>query len=519
MSLRFAGIAGLVALALAGMPAQAQKSADTLRLAITDMFPFVHPYMFPQPEQWSFTLGVYQGLLGYDERNRKYVGILASDWRRIDTTTLEFDLRPNIRFHNGAPLTPEDFKATYEWAADPKSPVPTPGSYNWVDNVEIMGPHKIRIHTKQPDQSDMLRFAYNMKVMNKKALESHENAGDYGRLTPYGTGPYKVVSFDRNEGVLVERNEDYHHDPAGYFRAPVKRLKGIPIRDIQAQQAQLMTGGIDLMREVPVDMAKGLANVPNLAVTASTSKIILFVHFDAAGRSENKAMTDVRVRKAFIMAVDREPFVKNIIAGGEIAEIPAGLCFKSNIACEVENKPYDYNPAEAKRLLAEAGYPNGLDLTLQVLAPYANIATAIAGEVRKVGIRATVDPLPQSLYLQKRGEGSLTAYMGTYPTGVGPDVGNTLKLFFNGTRDYWRDPVINNAWQTGETEFDLAKRTKLYVPALNAINEKAYFLPISELPVLWAHSKDVKVLSNPLSTADPKLGDYAWSDFVPKEYR
>ena len=507
-------LAAAASAVLVASPTLAQRSADTLRIAINDMFPLVDPYNFPQDEQTSFNTSVYQGLLNYDERNGKYIGTLAKAWRRIDDKTIEFDLREGVKFHNGDLLTAEDFKATYEWAADEKTRIRFKESYNWIERVEILGPTKIRTHSKRLNQSDLMRFAYSLKVLNKKALTSLDNTADYGRLTPYGTGTYKVVSLDKSKGVVVERYDDHRH--VDHYRAPVKRVHGIPIPDRQTQQAQLLTGGIDLIRNVPADSAKQLANVPNLAVTSSPSAMLLYVTLDAAGRSANKAFTDERVRKAFVMAIDREAFVKNIVPAGEIAEIPAGICFKAHLACKIDNKPYPYNPTEAKRLLAEAGHPNGIDITLYAHEPVAYIATAIAGEVRKVGIRASVEAMQLGLYVKRRGDGDLTAFTGFYPTGVNPDTGNLISFFFNQDRDYWKDPQIHDAWSKGEIELDLSKRTALYTPAVNKINEKAYILPISELPIVWAHTKDVKVLQNPLSTADPKLGDYAWSDYKGK---
>jgi ABC-type transport system substrate-binding protein len=166
--------------------------------------------------------------------------------------------------------------------------------------------------------------------------------------------------------------------------------------------------------------------------------------------------------------------------------------------------------------MAEAGYADGVDLTLYVHEPLAFIGTAIAGEIRKVGFRANVEQMPLGLYVKRRGDGDLTSFVGAYPTGVGPDAANMLSLFFGQDRDYWKDQTINDIWSKGETELDPAKRTTLYTPALNRINEKAYILPISEMPMVWAHGKDVKIMPNPLSTSDPKLGDYAWTDYQPK---
>lgn len=252
-------MAGLAALLATASPAFAQKSADTIRIAINDMFPLVDPYNFPQDEQTSFNISVYQGLVSYDEHNGKYITTLAKSYRRLDDKTLEFEIKEGVKFHNGETLTSDDFKATYEWAADDKTRIRFKENFNWLDKVEVLSPTKFRIHSKRVNQGDLFRFAYSMKVLSKKAMDSMESATEYGRLAPFGTGPYKVVSLDKTKGVVVERFDGYRNDPDDYFRAPVKRVHGIPIPDRQSQQAQLITGGLDIIRNVPSDSADELA--------------------------------------------------------------------------------------------------------------------------------------------------------------------------------------------------------------------------------------------------------------------
>ncbi len=518
MSRKLLTAVGLVA-AMASAPAFAQKSQDTLRLAINDMFPVMDPYNFPLDENAAFYRTVYQGLVDYDEHHGKFVGTLAKSWKRLNPTTLEFELKDNVHFDNGDKFTAEDVKATFDWAGDEKTRIRFKDRYDWVQSVEILGPYHIIVHSKQPSQADMANLSYNLKILDKKALDALENKADYGRLSPVATGPYKVVSIDKVKGIVLERVDDYHHDSGDYYRAPTKRLVGIPIPDRQTQQAQLLTGGVDLLRNVPPDQAQALAVVPNLAVTATSSVMLLYTTFDAVGRSSNKVMTDERVRKAFIMAIDRKAFVKNIVPAGDKAEIPNGICFSSTVACKVDNQPYPYNPTEAKKLLAEAGYPNGIDITLYAHEPVAYIATALSGELRKVGIRASVESLPLAVYVKKRGDGEFTAFTGFYPTSANPDTSNILSFFFGQDRDYWQDKMITDAFKQGETEFDIAKRTKIYTPALDRVNDKAYIFPISEMPVNWAHTKDVKVMPNPLSTGESRVGDFAWTDYKPKDYK
>jgi len=511
--------AGLVAALIATTPAYAQKSADTIRLAINDMFPVMDPYNFPLDENAAFYRTVYQGLTDYDEHNHKFVPTLAKSWKRLSDTAIEFDLREDAVFDNGDKFDADDVKATFDWAGDEKTRIRFKDRYDWVKNVEILSPYKIIVHSKSPTSSDMANLSYNLKILDKDVLDKLEDKSTYGRVAPVATGPYKVISIDPNKGIIVERVENYKGDPGGYYRAPVKRVHGIPIPDRQTQQAQLITGGVDIVRNVTQDDADALAKAPNLAVTATPSAMLLYVTLDAAGRSSNKIMMDERVRKAFMMAIDRKALVESIVPAGKTAEIPRGICFKETVACKLTTDPTPYDPAQAKRLLAEAGYPNGVSLVIHAHQPVAYVATALAGELRKVGFRTTVEPMPISVYVKKRGDGEFTAFVGFYPTSANPDTGNLLNFFFDADRDYWRDDEIIAARKAGELEFDPAKRADIYLPALNKINEKAYIYPISELPLVWAHSKDVKILRNPLSAGESRLGDYAWSDFKPKEYK
>ena len=191
--------------------------------------------------------------------------------------------------------------------------------------------------------------------------------------------------------------------------------------------------------------------------------LLMYVTLDAAGRSDNKVMKDQRVRRAFMEAIDRKELAKTVIPGNGTAELLDGICIPSNFGCVSSTKPPDYNPEDAKKLLAEAGYPNGFDLELDVHEPLAEIGEAIAGMVRKVGIRASVRSLPLTLYVRLRGDGKLTSFVGFYPTSAYPDMDNLLDFFFDGNRDYWgNDPLIKDAQAKGIVELDPKKRDAIY---------------------------------------------------------
>ena len=494
-------------------PALAQKAQDTVRIAIIDPFSVLDEYHHALDESGAFDRVVYQPLITYDEYKKQWVNILTTGFRRIDNKTLEFDLRQDVKFHNGNMLNADDVKTTLEYLIDPKVNIRFKERYTWVDRVEKLGEHKVRIHSKEPFSTDMGILGYRMRIRDGRVineLKKTNSVPDYGK-TAVGTGAYRVASIGRNEGLVMEKVENFWGAKLGYYPQPVKTVRGVFMPDRQTQVAQLITGNLDLMRNITTDDAKALAGQPNIAVTPTSSSMLLYVTLDALGRSKNKAFKDERVRKAFIMAIDRKLLQKQIIPGGEIAKMPDTICWSSMIACEPgKTSPYDYNPAEAKRLLAEAGYPNGLDLSMDVHEPVKNVGEAIAGELRKVGIRTSIDAIPSALYLRKRGDGEFTAFTGFYPAGTHPDAQVMFTLFFDANRDYWQDPFIKKAAGDGELEFDDVKRGQIYAPALRMVNEKAYILPVSELPIVWAHNKDLVVNKNPLSVAVPILGDYGW---------
>ena len=240
--------------------------------------------------------------------------------------------------------------------------------------------------------------------------------------------------------------------------------------------------------------------------------LLMYITLDASGRSDNKAMKDERVRKAFMEAIDRKELAKTVIPGGEIAELLDGICIPSNIGCVSSTKPPDYNPEDAKKLLAEAGYKDGFDLEFDVHEPLAEIGQAIAGQLRKVGIRASVRPLPLTLYVRLRGEGKFTTFLGFYPTSAQPDMDNILDFFFSGNRDYvGNDPVIREADEKGAVEFDRKKRDAIYEKAIDHINQHNFILPVADLPMVFVHTKEVSVKENRVSPIQTVVTDFYWA--------
>jgi peptide/nickel transport system substrate-binding protein len=508
----YSAVAAAAAVLAAG-PASAQKSQDVLRLAVNDPIFVLSSYHVPADEASNFSRGVYQMLLSYDEMNKKYIPVLAKSWTRVSPTVLEFELRDDIKFHNGNKFDADDVVYTVNYVKDPKVSLTFKSRYTWVDKIEKLGPYKVRITGKEPNSVDLGFLAYRFNIWDAESWDKLEDKADYGRLNPVGTGQYKVTLLDKNKGVQVERWDDFVGDKH-YFAAPIKKIHGIPMPDPQTRVAQLMTGGVEMIRNATPDQAKDLSTNPNLRVTNVPTAAQFYVALDSAGRTGFKPTQDVRVRRAMFMAIDRDKIVKYLVPGGPegVAEKLQALCFKDTIGCKFSKTPPEYNPEAAKKLLAEAGYPNGFDIEYVVFAPNKPLGEAIAGDLLKIGVRAQISADAISVYRRKQGDGKLQMWSILFPTGSHPDADNILGVYFNGPAGkYYNDQTIAKWMDEGTAEFDLAKREDIYQKIFDRVNEQSYILPITSVPTVYVHSKDVRIEPSKLYSGERSVYDYYWN--------
>ena len=488
-------------------PAFAQKAKDMLRFAVTEPFKGLSGYYYSASEAAPFYRQVFDYLIGYNEHEGKFQPGLAKSWTRLSETVLELDLREGIKFHNGSAFDADDVVYTISFAADEKFNFPFKTRYTWVKKVEKLGPYKVRIEAKKTYAYEMMHLAYRAVMLDSELHQRYEDRSEYGRKSPVGTGPYKVVEFDRNDGILVERYDGY----AGAGRAPIRRIHGVFIPEQQTQVAELLVGNVDSIRNVSEDNAKALAINPNVDVTAVDSLTISFLQMDAAGRSGKKEMTDPRVRKAMAMAIDRKAIKDHVIPGGEKAKFADALCFKTMLACAYSTVPPAYDPAASRKLLAEAGYPDGFDLEISTHITVKDIAVAIAGDLRKIGIRGSVNTMNTTVMRKKRTSGGFQVYAGYYPNGSLPDVANALDVQFGEENvDYARDPELQDLMKRGLLTHDIGQRTAIYRKVFDLVNERNYFLPIASLPIVYAHGKDVEIKPGVLNANEVHITDFFW---------
>ena len=487
--------AALCAAAIFATPALAQKSKDTMRLAIQEPIKGVDYYLAPTGDTSMQQAVVYDSLIAYDEDANKFTPLLAKSWKRIDERTLEFTMRDDVTWHDGQKFSADDAVYTINWLIDPATKLRFKEFWSWIDKVEKTGPATVRVIAKQPTAFDESRMAYLTAILPEHVHAKLEDKIAFGRA-PVGTGMYKAVQVDENKGTLLEQNPNYTFGGSARPVTNVKRINLAFIPDQGTQMAQFLAGNLDVLRDVDVAQAEHLAAMPNTAMTLVEGISWTYIAFDAKGRSGVKPLQDERVRKAIAMGIDRVELKSLLLGSHAISKDPKALCwdFQAGCAYTVPLPPFD--PAAAKKLLADAGYPNGFDLEITTFITPAvkRLAEAAANQLSKIGIRTTVDSQTLVSYGKKQTDGKIQAIIASYPAGLMPDVSGTASfLFSEGARDYSGDDTIHQLALDVQTTVDPAKRKEIGRKLFDEATEKAYALPLTANPLFFVHTSDVKI--------------------------
>ena len=502
------GLAGAMALGLISA-AEAQKSKDTLRYVTSESIRLLDPYFFTHFEASPMYETIYETLVGYDSRAHKVVPQLAKSWTQVEPGVYDIELRDDIVFSNGDKYDADDAVYFINWMIDPNARIHNKPRYMWTKGAEKLGPYKFRLRMVKNTPKDLLDMGGYTWQEDSKVHAKLEDKAVYGR-NPIGTGPYKIAQMESNKAIVLVPNEKFVAAPYRQ-KARLSRIEAMFIPDQDVQIAQIMTGGIDVMRDPSPDHVTEMQKNKSLEISAFDSDTMIYLQFDAMGRSGNKAVQDVRVRKALIMAIDRDALIKHLAAGGHAAQKLDSMCRTYMQGCENPAvPPYAYNPAEAKQLLAVAGYANGFELELISRNPSKDTAVGLAGYWQAIGVKTTVQLLQISALDKARADGKLQAYIGERPYTTA-DASHPMDIFFfDKRRDYWDDAPIRGWAEEAVNIFDQKQRADKYKEVFDRINQEGFMMAVHTLPAAYIHSKDVKIHDNPLTDTNTNIGDFTW---------
>jgi peptide/nickel transport system substrate-binding protein len=334
------------------------------------------PHMHFQRTGILVNINMFDSLL-HKNAKLEYEPSLATSWKSVSDTVWEFKLRKGVKFHNGDTMTAEDVKYSLERVLDQKKKSPQYGNIRAIKEVKIVSPDTIHIVTDKPFPLLLERMVY-FPIVPRKHVEK---VGDqaFGETATVGTGPWKLVEYKRDQHVKLEAFD-------GHWRGkpPFKHLVFRSIPEVATQVAELKTGGVDIIRNVSADLVPELKSHPQTSVSSAPILRTHYVTLDMRQAPFDKKL----VRQAANYAIDREAILQKMMAG--LGKVVPTVVHPMAFGYDGSVTPYSYDPKKARELLAQAGYPNGVDVTLHSgFIDFRPVFEAICQMLTEVGIRTT----------------------------------------------------------------------------------------------------------------------------------
>ncbi|MEJ5126199.1 ABC transporter substrate-binding protein [Comamonas sp. MYb21] len=478
-------LASLAALALpAGMAA-----AQSLTIGLASEPTAADPHYHKVTTNDAFSAHIFESLINRNAQMELIPG-LAQSWRAIDDNTWELKLRQGVKFSNGEPFTSKDVLFTlcrvlnnetnvsrsYMEPAQSFSDVQTPDDYTVIIKSERPIPtmpnelaRSLPIIWSGIAKFDKLRFA---PKEGCGVTSPWPTVADFntGKLS-IGTGPYKLKSYVKGTGIEMERNEGYWGTKPHW-----KSVKMVPVPNAGPRLTGLMSGDYDVIESPAARDLPRIKDNSKLDFVATPSTRLIFFQPDA-GRAQSpfakaadgkNPLQDLRVRQAINMAIDRKAIVQRLMDGmATVANqyMPTGMFGSLDKPTEIK-----FDPEAAKKLLAEAGYPQGFELTLTTTNDrYINdgqIAQAVAQYLTRIGIKTTVDAQAAAIYFPKRAKREFSFAMGGWPSENGEASG--LFQYWVATTD--KDKGLGTSNYGG---FSLPAFDEVFVPAMGQMDANA----------------------------------------------
>ncbi len=382
--------------------------AQELRIGVGTEATTMDPHFYNLTPNSEATAYVFDTLVWSDSKGR-LIPWLAASWSNPDEQTWEFKLRPGVSFHDGKPFTADDVLATFARVPTVKN---SPSNYakflSHVVQAEAVDKLTLRLHVGGPYPfmtSDLTQIAIIPRGI-EQAGSSDFNSGKVA----IGTGPYKLVEWVPGDRLVYARNDAYWGRKPDWARVVVK-----PLASPAARTAAMLSGGVDLINLVSPDDLAALRGHGGIEIRQVPEERLMYLAIDAnRDRSpfvtdrngaplDRNPLADLRVRRAISKAIDRTALVERVMSGQAIAT--GDLLPPGEFGTSPELTPDAFDPEGARRLLGEAGYPNGFGLTVHGPSDrYLNdgkITQVVAQFLSRVGIAAKVETLPKSVYFTR----------------------------------------------------------------------------------------------------------------------
>jgi len=475
---------------------------------VTSADPHVH-----QAQNRNVWLHVYEPLVKQDANLRAIPG-LARGWRSTDPLTWVFTLRPNVVFHDGSAFDAEDVKASIERARNVTGPRTLKSYLKDIQSITVVDPLTVQIKTAVPAPATPDALSLVAMLPKEVALAATEDSFAQGK-SAVGTGPYKFSEWTRGQRVVLVRNEKYWGGVEPWNKVIFEFLLKEPSR-----ASALLSGSVDAINGATAGIVEALGRNDKLDHASITSYMLNYLYFDM--RPNVQFVTDangkpispnpflnLKVRQAISLAINRDLIAKRVMKGDSVPTaqaVPEGY-----FGFDPALKPVAADPARAKALLAEAGIPQGFNLTIHCTNDRylndAKVCEAIGQMLTQVGIKTSIQTLPFSV-LQPRliNAPKPDQEVSMAMIGFGALFGDSLQslMAVNMSRDDKRGTGANNYGRYSNPQVDgllgkanetlsSSEREELQRKAMHIVGDETAYLPLQHIKASFAYRKGLTV--------------------------
>ena len=500
------------AAAVAPRAAWSADAPKVLNVGTGGAFTSIDPHYHNLTPNNIISYHLFGGLVSFGD-SYQLLPDLAESWRAVDDHTWEFKLRPGVVFSDGSPFTADDVVFTFERIP---TVINSPSSFTQaikpVKNLEVIDPLTIRMHTFNPEPLLPNLLAQPRMIGRKHGTDMVTADYNSGKAA-IGTGPYVLESVLLGDKIVFRRNEKFW-GPKPYWDVVNYRL----ISNGASRTAALQAGDVDIIDQVSTRDVALLQKDPKLSIVAPAGQRLIYIYMDTereptplvtdnAGKPmEKNPLKDLKVRQALSAAINRDGLKTQIMDGfaaptGQL--LPAGA---TGYTPDIKVDTYD--PARAKRLLAEAGYPQGFQITLN--GPndrYVNDATlvvAIAQMWTRIGVKTAVNTMPASMFFSEGARDVFTADLTGWASDTGEASSSLIQIVASVNVEkgrgaqpkpsHFKREAIDKVIEESLATFDPAARLKLYIEATKMGMAEQCILPLHHQVNIWAMKKGFALL-------------------------
>lgn len=431
----------------------------------------------------SITL-IYDTLLDLDE-NLNLKPNLAESWERLDDCNVVFHLKKGVKFHNGEELKAEDVKFTLERAA---SSPQTLYLFKPITKVTVIDDYTVQVTTDKPFGALLNNLAaVQGGIVSKKAVLEY---GDDYVNHPVGTGQYKLKEWLPGNRIVFEGFKDAYQGAPNF-----EELTYLTIPEVSNRMIALETGEVDVAFDIGIMDKETIENSNNLELVEVESPALLYLGFDQT----NPIYQNKKLREAIAYAIDNQTFVDVVFRGSAIAgdsPLPkASPAYNGNV------KKYNQDIEKAKKLLAEAGYPNGLDIELWCMddGPRVDMCVIIQDQLKKIGINVEIKIFEFGAYVSKTALPNKELYFLSWNSSGDGDVA-LYPLFHSsqhgapGNRSFYSNKEVDKLLDKARVSVDEEERKSLYKEIQNILQEDLAIYALAYPKINLAKNKELKSL-------------------------